>query len=130
MHLLSEEQEILTSNGNKIILTDRRIQLTDRVWGKSYQITLFLEDISSIENLYKNNIFYLALAIISLLVGVISIGNERASQLMVGGLDKCNQAETLGYFQNVKDPSHEDLYKWQFIGAADAIDSNEASTCF
>ncbi|HEX9511475.1 MAG TPA: hypothetical protein VF939_13395 [Puia sp.] len=75
MNLLSDEHLLVSSNDDKIILTDQRIHMADKIWGKSYQITIFLEDISSIEHLYRNNIFYLILAMLSFFMAVISIGS-------------------------------------------------------
>lgn len=75
MNLLTGERLLVSSNDDKIILTDRRIHMTDKIWGKSYQITIFLEDISSIEHLYRNNIFYLALAMLSFFVSIVNIGS-------------------------------------------------------
>lgn len=46
MYLLTNEIEILSSNENKVILTNQRIHLEDKEWGHSYNITIFLEDIS------------------------------------------------------------------------------------
>ncbi len=75
MKLLSNEKELLTSNGNKIILTNYRIQLKDSIWGQSFAIIIFLEDISSIEVKYKSNLLFIALAILSLLFTVYSNNN-------------------------------------------------------
>jgi hypothetical protein len=86
MKLLPNEHLLTSSNGDKIILTDHRIHLTDRVWGKSYQITIFLEDISSFENTYKSNIIWLILAVLSVTVGLINMASQRSSELMIGGL--------------------------------------------
>ncbi|WEK36327.1 MAG: hypothetical protein P0Y53_02335 [Candidatus Pseudobacter hemicellulosilyticus] len=70
MKLLPNESPLLTSNGDKIILTDQRIQQTDKDWGNAYSITLFLEDISSVETRYKSNIIFLVLGLIGLLAGI------------------------------------------------------------
>ena len=65
MTLLTNEYEILSSNENKIILTNQRIHMNEKDWGRSYSITIFLENISSIEIRYNSNIIFLVLGIIS-----------------------------------------------------------------
>lgn len=70
MTLLPNEQELVTSNGNKVILTTHRIQLTDKDWGYSYSIEIFLEDISSVEIRYRSNIILLLLGCLGILVGL------------------------------------------------------------
>ncbi len=64
MELLANEQTILTSNNNRVVLTDHRIAVNDERLGQAYSITIFLEDISSIENSYKSKLIYLILAVI------------------------------------------------------------------
>jgi hypothetical protein len=80
MTLFSNEHVISSSNGGKIILTDQRIHMNETEWGKSYKITLALEDISSIEYLYKSNILWLVLAGISLLFAGATYINGDSSQ--------------------------------------------------
>lgn len=65
MLLLPTESEILNSNNNKIILTDHRIHMNQKGWGDSYDITIFLEDMSSIEVRYNSSIAFLILSIAS-----------------------------------------------------------------
>jgi hypothetical protein len=67
MTLLPNEHEILTSNEDKIVLTNKRIQMTEKDWGRSYKISIFLEDISSTQVVYKSNILWLILSILCLL---------------------------------------------------------------
>jgi cellobiose-specific phosphotransferase system component IIC len=67
MMLLSNEEELVSSNGGKIILTNQRIHQDDRAWGNAYSITIFLEDISSIEMRYSSNMMFLILGIIAAL---------------------------------------------------------------
>ncbi|MEI6142597.1 MAG: hypothetical protein WCP85_25195 [Mariniphaga sp.] len=61
MTLLPNEAKIITSDDEKIILTNHRIQMTDSVWGQSFFISIFLEDISSITIKYKSNIIFIIL---------------------------------------------------------------------
>ena len=49
-----------------------------------YTVIIFLEDISSIENLYKSNILYLVLAGIEILVGVITLDDHYNSDIRNG----------------------------------------------
>ena len=78
MTLLANEHEVLTSNENKIVLTNKRIQMTEKEWGRSCKITIFLENISSMQILYKSNILWLILAILSLLFfGFALLRNDR-----------------------------------------------------
>jgi hypothetical protein len=74
MNLLSNESILVKSNDDMIILTNLRIYMAYRRGGRDYQITIFLEDISSIENAYKSNIYYLVLAALSFLTGILNIG--------------------------------------------------------
>jgi hypothetical protein len=76
MQLLPDEEILVTSNQDKIILTSQRVHLSDKQWGRSYQITLFLENISSIENVYKSNPAFLVVAGLSLAVGLITVERE------------------------------------------------------
>ena len=68
MELLVNEKTILTSNNNRVVLTDHRIIVNDERLGQAYGITIFLEDISSIENSYKSKLLYLIVAAIILIV--------------------------------------------------------------
>jgi hypothetical protein len=76
MNLLSNESILVKSNDDTIILTNLRIHMTSRKWGRSYQTTIFLEDISSIENVFKSNLSYLIFAIIAFLAGAIYLSNR------------------------------------------------------
>jgi hypothetical protein len=67
MILLSNESELVSSNEKKIILTNQRIHMTDKEWGNTYSITMFLEDISSIERRYNSNMLFLVLGIVAAL---------------------------------------------------------------
>ena len=71
MELLANEKTILTSNNNRVVLTDHRIIVNDERLGQAYGITIFLEDISSIENSSKSKLIYLILAGIMIFYGII-----------------------------------------------------------
>ena len=74
MQLLPEEDVLVTSNQDKVILTNQRVQLSDKEWGRSHQITIFLEDISSIENVYKSNPIFLVLSGLGAVIGLLTFG--------------------------------------------------------
>src|SRR5262245_48304785 len=65
MMLLTNEAQIVSSNEGKIILTNQRIHMADRDWGNAYSISIFLEDISSVEMRYSSNILFLIMAIVA-----------------------------------------------------------------
>jgi hypothetical protein len=69
MHLLSNESVLVRSNDDKIILTNLRVHMTSRKYGRNYQVTVFLEDISAIHNVYRSNTYYLFLAVLSFFWG-------------------------------------------------------------
>jgi hypothetical protein len=84
MKLLPNEEMLITSNENKIILTNHRIQMTNSVWGQSFTVSIFLEKISSIEIKYKSNILLIILGAICVLGGFYIAG--RGGEGMIGGL--------------------------------------------
>lgn len=85
MKLLPNEEKLITSNSEKIILTNHRIQMTESVWGQSFTISIFLENISSFEIKYKNNILFFILGLICLGGGIFMAGQE-VSEGLIGGL--------------------------------------------
>ncbi|MGB5031541.1 MAG: hypothetical protein WBO76_05480 [Saprospiraceae bacterium] len=85
MNLLPNENKLFTSNEDKIILTNLRIQMTDRVWGQSFSISVFLEDISSIESKYKSNILLLIFGVICVCVGFYLSGQRGGNESMFVG---------------------------------------------
>lgn len=76
MNLLSNESILVKSNDDTIILTNLRLHMRGRKWGRDYQVTIFLEDISSIENSFRSNLSYLIFAGISFFVGAINVSNR------------------------------------------------------
>ena len=85
MKRLPNEEEIIQSNADKIMLTNHRIILTDSVWGYSYTNIIFLEDISSIEIKYRSSIIYIFIGIISVLAGVFLAGRNNSGQILLAG---------------------------------------------
>jgi hypothetical protein len=86
MKLLPNEQKLITSNKDKVILTDHRIQMTEKEWGESYRISIFLEDISSIETKYKSYIGLVVFGILIILVSIFLAGQLRVPELIIVGL--------------------------------------------
>lgn len=76
MNLLTNEHEIRVSNGNRVVLTNMRLHMSDKDWGYSYSNTIFLEDIGSIETKYKSNVILLVLAAAALLAGIGASANS------------------------------------------------------
>src|SRR6218665_2958720 len=87
MKLLPDEKELFSVlNEGKVILTSHRIQLNEvDFWGKqSFAVSIFLEDISSIELKYKGKLWLLGLIGVCVFCGVCGyIGNEDTTR--VGG---------------------------------------------
>lgn len=90
MKLLQNEEKLQSSNADKIVLTNQRILMQEEVWGKSYKISIFLEDISSIETHFKSNTLFLIIGIILAVAGLLlnSTGIEDTSAigLIIGGI--------------------------------------------
>lgn len=86
MKKLENEKVILTSNNDKIILTDQRIHMKVKDWGIDYSIGIFLEDISSIEVKYKSSLILLLAGIISIAGSELYGLSENQSNIMVLGL--------------------------------------------
>ena len=70
MNLLANEEKILISDENKIILTTHRIQQTAKEWGSYYSISFFLEDISSVEMRAQNIPVLLIIGGIAIIAGL------------------------------------------------------------
>jgi hypothetical protein len=83
MKLLPNENKLITSNLNKVVLTNYRIQMTDTLWGQSYNVSMFLEDISSMEIKFKNNLILLALSVAAMISGLMMPGGYRESSPML-----------------------------------------------
>lgn len=85
MQLLPDEELLVISNQDKVKLTSQRVQLTDKEWGRSYEITIFLENISSIENVYKSNPLLLLIAALGLVVALVTYNRTYDRGLTFGG---------------------------------------------
>jgi hypothetical protein len=85
MKLLENEEKLISSNEDKIVLTDHRVLMEDRSLGQSYSISIFLEDISSIEVKYKSNILFIGMGILSIISGIYLSGGRTESNFIVAG---------------------------------------------
>jgi hypothetical protein len=79
MQLLPNEEILVSSNEDKVILTSQRIYTSDKEWGRSHEITIFLKNVSSIEMLYKSNPLLLVLAATCFLIGLYTSSSGHGS---------------------------------------------------
>lgn len=79
MQHLPDEEMLVTSNQDTIVLTNQRIHMSDKQWGRTYQITIFLENISSIEVLYKSNPLFIIIAGFCFLIGLLAMPQAQQS---------------------------------------------------
>jgi hypothetical protein len=90
MKLLIDEEILVSSNENSVILTSHRITMRNEVWGKSHNISIFLEDISSIETHYKSNIIFLIIGLLFAFIGLFMLskggGNMATGGFVIGGI--------------------------------------------
>lgn len=70
MNLLANEEQILISDENKVVLTTHRIQQTTKEWGSFYSLAFFLEDISSVELRAQNIPVLLILGGLAVIAGL------------------------------------------------------------
>ena len=85
MKLLQNEENILTSNDNSVVLSNLRIYMHSISLGRAYTISIFLEDISSIELKYTSVILFLGLAVLCIILGTLgAMNNERSNLFMAG----------------------------------------------
>lgn len=73
MDLLLNEKLIISSNDDKVVLTNYRVFMKNKSWVNNYYISISLEDIGSVENKYTSKITYLFYALFSVLTSIISI---------------------------------------------------------
>jgi hypothetical protein len=79
MQLFPNEEYLVRSNNDLLVLTTHRIQSKSKDWGSSYENTLFLEDISSIEIRYSSLFLALVIGIFLIVGGLIWSNNEGIS---------------------------------------------------
>lgn len=71
MDLLINEKQILLSNDEIVVLTNYRIFMKNKSWGNNFYISIFLEDISSVENKYTSKIIYIFYSLFCILMSVV-----------------------------------------------------------
>lgn len=81
MQLQENEEILVTSNGNDVILTNIRISIQNKNWGSNYMNNIFLEDISSIQTDYRSPVILIVLAFFLALLGIIN-GMEDSLSIM------------------------------------------------
>jgi hypothetical protein len=74
MKLIKDEEILISSDSNKIVATNLRIYQSDKEWGKSFSLSINLEDISSIETSYHSYIVLIVIGIIIALFGLTQLG--------------------------------------------------------
>jgi hypothetical protein len=84
MQLFPNEQRLVASDQDKVLLTNYRISRTDKEWGRSYQITIFLENISSVEKIYQSNPLLVVVAVVCFLLGLMILAQGRDSNGNLG----------------------------------------------
>jgi hypothetical protein len=89
MKLLPNEQKLITSNNDKVILTDHRIYMTEKEWGQSYSNSIFLEDVRSIETKYKSYIMFIILGVLFFLASIFFAGQTKSGGLFLFGIIIC-----------------------------------------
>jgi len=68
MNLLQNEELLMNSDDKSVLLTNKRVVMDSKIWGKSNKIFIFLEDISSVEVHYKSYPLLLILSVVSMIV--------------------------------------------------------------
>jgi hypothetical protein len=71
MKLLQNEKEIILSNDSTVVLTNYRISMKLNSWLSKYYITIFLEDVSSVENKNSSKLIYIIYSLLSLFIAFL-----------------------------------------------------------
>jgi hypothetical protein len=85
MELLPNEERLISSNNDKVVLTTHRIQMSDSDAGNSYSIVIFLEDISSIETKYKSSITFMIIGCLAIIGGLFASSRTENTDAIVMG---------------------------------------------
>ena len=77
MKLFTNEEKLISSNEDKIILTNYRLLISEKEWGGTYEKSIFLEHICAIEiNFISNKIFlFLAVLFVVLSLSAFSVSS-------------------------------------------------------
>jgi len=93
MKLLKNEEILSSTNADNVILTNYRVYQSAKEWGKSFRLSIFLEDISSIETRYHSDIYLIIIGAIIALLGFTQYGNDHGGVnlipligLVIGGI--------------------------------------------
>ena len=73
MSFLNGEEQLLVSNNSKVVVTNYRVSLSERYLEGGFFISIFLEDISSIETKYKSNVLWVIPALLCFLFGLYNM---------------------------------------------------------
>lgn len=76
MKLINNEEITISANSDEVVLTNYRVYQSSKEWGKSFRLSIFLEDISSIETRYQSDIYLIIIGFIIALLGLTQIGNS------------------------------------------------------
>ena len=71
------EHDILSSNNGTVILTSHRVSMNEKEFGRSYNITIFLEDLSSVEAKYHANVSLMIIACIAAIFFIFTLVGAR-----------------------------------------------------
>jgi hypothetical protein len=69
MKKISNESICLTSIGNKVIMTNYRIHVSEKKWGSAMSLTMLLENVCSVESKSKSNPIILLSSVLLLATG-------------------------------------------------------------
>jgi hypothetical protein len=78
MQLQPDEQTILSTNDDIVVLTTRRISGTFKDWGHAHTTFIYLEDISSIQTIYRSNIILVGLSVLCGVFALFSLSKTGA----------------------------------------------------
>jgi hypothetical protein len=87
MKFMTNEEKLISSNGDRVILTNQRVMMTStNFWGQSYSVYIFLENLSSIEVKKVNYAIFLLLSILFVVGGVILASDSSSGDGLMQGL--------------------------------------------
>ena len=81
MKLLANEEALVTSDDQSVVLTNYRVYKRESKTGRSSMISIFLEKVSSVETQYTGQTFLLVLAAIAIVAGAILASEMNGSML-------------------------------------------------
>ncbi len=78
MQLQPDEQTLLATNNAMVVLTTRRISGTFKDWGHAHTTFIYLEDISSIQTVYRSNVILVGLSVLCGVFALFSLSKTGA----------------------------------------------------